>query len=533
MSACCPASYAIVVAGHGSRDSSGVEEFEQVVALMRQKAADRPIYHGYLEFAKPSIEAAVYQAVTDGNKTVVVVPALLAAATHAKNDMPAQLNNLRNKFPQCELHFGAALDLHPLLLQLCRARIVAAEGQSGQIIKRADTCLVVVGRGTTDPDANGDVYKLARMLEEGMGFGASFICYSGTAKPLVADGLKMAAKLGFRRLTIVPYMLFDGVLVKRIYGAAQALASRLPAVDVLTTGYLGACEPVAEVFLERADEGVNGRAHMNCSLCKYRLNIVGFEDEVGAPQIDTRRATALVVPAAAKFAPYEPHPIEKQSFEIIDKARSWTSFSGPELTVAQRLAHTSGCLDAADDLFFSPGAAAAGMKALLRCRRVVCDVTMVASGLKRELSEKLKVATWCGVHDQESFLISKEYGITRSAAGIRRAWQKWGNDLILAIGDAPTAVAEAVRLVTEHNWRPQLIIGLPVGFVGTLEAKEELKRCLMVPRITNAGTRGGSPWAASVVNALMIETLNELAATSLMPGDWQLATEGSLKMVRE
>jgi precorrin-8X/cobalt-precorrin-8 methylmutase len=136
---------------------------------------------------------------------------------------------------------------------------------------------------------------------------------------------------------------------------------------------------------------------------------------------------------------------------------------------------------------------------------------MVESGLKRVLLGQLGVSTWCGVHDRETQLIAESFGITRSAAGIRRAFEKFGNDVIVAIGDAPTAVMEAVRLVKEESWRPQLIIGLPVGFVGTAECKSELRRCMNVPRITNAGTRGGSPWAASVVNALMIMALNQLA----------------------
>ncbi len=79
------------------------------------------------------------------------------------------------------------------------------------------------------------------------------------------------------------------------------------------------------------------------------------------------------------------------------------------------------------------------------------------------------------------------------------------------MGDAPTAVMETSRLIREQGWRPQLVIALPVGFVGTQEAKAELKRCLQVPRIINSGTRGGSPWAASVANGLMIDALNLLA----------------------
>jgi len=207
-----------------------------------------------------------------------------------------------------------------------------------------------------------------------------------------------------------------------------------------------------------------------------------------------------------------PHPIEAESMEIIQAGRDWSGFPPDHLTVLQRLVHTSGDFAVADEIYFSAGAVQAGMKALLRTKRVVTDVTMVQTGLKRAVLEQLGVETWCGVHDPESHLMAQNLGMTRSAAGIRRAWQKFGNDMVLAIGDAPTAITEAVRLIREHGWRPQLVIGLPVGFVGTRESKDELRRCLQVPRITNSGTRGGSPWAASVVNALMIDAIAWLVA---------------------
>src|SRR3989442_11000656 len=151
-------------------------------------------------------------------------------------------------------------------------------------IRGAVTCLVVVGRGTSDPDANSEIAKLCRMLEEGMGFGASFVCYSGTAKPLVADGLRAAVRLGHPRLIVLPFLLFDGILVKRVYDAAAALAARHPDLEVLTTHYMGVHPDIADVFLARAHEGVEGHAHMNYSLCKYRVQIVGFERQVGEPQ---------------------------------------------------------------------------------------------------------------------------------------------------------------------------------------------------------------------------------------------------------
>jgi precorrin-8X/cobalt-precorrin-8 methylmutase len=506
----------IVVAGHGSRDPDAVREFEALVELVRARAPGQAVTHGYLEFSSPTIDAAVRANLDAGSTGVAVVPGVLLAARHAKNDMPAEVLALARDFPANDFHFGAPLGLHPNLLQLAQERIVAAEGTSDKTIRRSDTCLVLVGRGTTDPDANGDVAKMARMLEEGMGFGAAHVCYSGTAAPLVADGLRAATRMGYARLIVLPFFLFDGVLVKRIYAAADDVAEREPGIDVLQAGYFGVHPLVADVMIERAAEAVAGRAAMNCSLCKYRVQIVGFEQQVGEPQrahhvaVRGMLAKEAVAPEA-RMAPYVPHPIEKESFEIIAAGRDWSAFPGSQLTILQRLVHTSGDFQSVDDIFFSPGAVETGIRALLRCKRVLTDVTMVQTGLKRALLEQLGIDSWCGVHDRETHLMSEALGITRSAAGIRRGFEKFGNDVVVAIGDAPTAIAEAVRLIRDHGWRPQLVIGLPVGFVGTRETKELLRRCLQVPRITNAGTRGGSPWAASVVNGMMIDAVNQLA----------------------
>nr|WP_221196995.1 MULTISPECIES: precorrin-8X methylmutase [unclassified Herbaspirillum] len=512
------APYGIVLAGHGSRDPDAVREFEALVELVRQRVPGQVVTHGYLEFSSPTISAAVEANIAAGSKQVAVVPGVLLAARHAKNDMPAEVLALAKEHPQVDFHFGAALNLHPQLLQLAQERVMAAEASSPHTVRRDDTCLVLVGRGTTDPDANGEVSKMARMLEEGMGFGGVYVCYSGTAKPLVADGLRAAALLGFARVVVLPFFLFDGVLVKRIYAAADDLAQREPQLEVLKAGYLGVHRHLADVMLERARDAVEGRAAMNCTLCKYRVQIVGFEQQLGEPQqahhlqVRGLLERAPEVETAPVFPPYEPHPIERESFEIIAAGRDWSGFPAQHLTVLQRLVHTSGDFNAVDDIYFSTGAVEAGVRALLRCKRVVTDVTMVQTGLKRALVEQLGIETWCGVHDRESHLMAQTQGITRSAAGIRRAWEKFGNNLVLAIGDAPTAIVEATRLIRDHGWRPQLVIGLPVGFVGTRESKDDLRRCLQVPRITNSGTRGGSPWAATVVNAMMIDAIGQVIA---------------------
>jgi precorrin-8X/cobalt-precorrin-8 methylmutase len=162
------ADYSIVVAAHGSRDPAALEEVKTLLSLMKKHVPGQTIAHGFLEFALPTIDEAVRSVVQRGAQRVVMLPALLLAATHAKNDMPGELALLKRQFPGVEFHFGAPTDLHPLLLQLAQQRIVEAEAQSERTLRRAGSCLVVVGRGTNDPDANSDVSKLARMLEEGM-----------------------------------------------------------------------------------------------------------------------------------------------------------------------------------------------------------------------------------------------------------------------------------------------------------------------------------------------------------------------------
>jgi precorrin-8X/cobalt-precorrin-8 methylmutase len=501
--------YDIVIAGHGSRDPEGLVEFESLVRLVRDRARGRRVNHGFLEFGRPTISDAVRESIASGAEQIAIVPGLLLAATHAKNDIPSEVRALQQEFPNICLFYGSALDLHPFVLRLMREKIIESESRSRQLLRRSDSCLVIVGRGTTDPDANSEVSKLGRILEEGLGFGGSFICYSGTARPLVAEGLERAARLGFRRIIVAPFFLFTGVLVKRIYAAADDVALRHTGIEFLKCDYLGTHELLADAFLDRAEEVFAGKSVASCSLCKYRVSIVGYEKDVGAPQRGHHSLNHATQPAEVG-SDHIPdgialHPIEAESYRIIDAGRDWSSFAEPEKNLLQRLVHASGDFNVVDEVFISPGAVAAAIAGLERRVRIVTDVTMVLSGLRRPLLKRLGIEASCFVHDEETRLLAKNAGLTRSAAGIRRSWMLYGNDLIVAIGDAPTAVEEAIRLITLHQWRPHLVIGLPVGFVGTEECKERLKRCLRVPRITNRGTRGGSPWAAAAMNALMVQ----------------------------
>ena len=179
---------------------------------------------------------------------------------------------------------GRDLGIDAKLLSAARERIDAVLQRAESDIGLDETCLVVIGRGTSDSDANGNVAKVARMLWEGMGFAHAEIGYSGVAHPRTEVALERAARLGFRRIVVFPYFLFTGVLVRRIYDAADLVAARHPEIEFLQAHYLDDHPQVVETFVERIRGILAGDVNMNCGLCKYRTRVLGFEQDHGAPQ---------------------------------------------------------------------------------------------------------------------------------------------------------------------------------------------------------------------------------------------------------
>jgi sirohydrochlorin cobaltochelatase len=208
---------------------------------------------------------------------------MLFAAGHVKNDVPSVLNAYAAEHG-IRIEMGRDLGIDAKLLAASRDRIAAAIEQGESDVGLDETCLVVVGRGTSDSDANGNVAKVARMLWEGMGFAHAEIGYSGVAHPRTEVALERAAKLGFRRIVVFPYFLFTGILVRRIYEATNLVAARHVEIDFIKARYLDDHPLVVETFVERIRGIGAGDVSMNCSLCKYRTQVIGFEGDVGAPQ---------------------------------------------------------------------------------------------------------------------------------------------------------------------------------------------------------------------------------------------------------
>ena len=276
---------AVMICGHGSRDDNAIEQFNQLAGHLSKRLPEFDIESGFLEFATPVIRTGLDKLKARGAKRIVCLPGMLFAAGHVKNDLPSEVNNFGAENPGLEMIFAADLGIDKRLLEAAKQQIEAAECDAPENVSREDTLLMVVGRGTNDPDANSNVSKVARMLWEGMGFGWAEVSYSGVAFPLVDAGLERAVKLGYRRIIVFPYFLFTGILVGRIYDWADAAAEANPDIQFIKASYLNDHELLIDTFVDRVHEALEGDNAMNCALCKYREQIIGFEGDIGAPQV--------------------------------------------------------------------------------------------------------------------------------------------------------------------------------------------------------------------------------------------------------
>jgi len=277
----------IMVCGHGSRNQNAAKEFSTVAKGLRDKFPQLPVEYGYLEFCNPVIHSGLDKLREMGIQKVLAVPGMLFAAGHAKNDIPSVLNNYQAMHPEMEIVYGRELGVDVRMIEAAGARISEAvekaNKENGEVALH-DTLLMVVGRGSSDPDANSNAAKVMRLLWEGLGFGWGETCYSGVTFPLVEPGLQHAAKLGYKRIVVFPYFLFTGVLVKRIYSYTDQVADEYRDIEFIKAGYLNDHDKVIETFAERVIETANGAAVMNCQMCKYREQVLGFEADIGTPQ---------------------------------------------------------------------------------------------------------------------------------------------------------------------------------------------------------------------------------------------------------
>ncbi|MFF7792735.1 CbiX/SirB N-terminal domain-containing protein [Streptomyces sp. NPDC007991] len=277
---------ALLIAGHGTRDDAGAEAFRDFVRELGARHPELPVAGGFIELSPPPLGEAVTELVERGVRRFAAVPLMLVSAGHAKGDIPAALARERERHPGISYTYGRPLGPHPALLNVLERRLDEALGGTAgrRPGDRADVTVLLVGRGSTDPDANAEVHKAARLLWEGRGYAGVETAFVSLAAPDVPNGLDRCARLGARRIVVLPYFLFTGILPDRVRLQTEGWAAAHPEVEVRSADVIGPEPELLDLVWERYTEAVEGDLRMNCDSCVYRIALPGFEDKVGLPQ---------------------------------------------------------------------------------------------------------------------------------------------------------------------------------------------------------------------------------------------------------
>ncbi len=288
--------HGMLIIGHGTRSLDGVAQLKQFSADVQSAKPAIPVTYGLIEFADetgaPTLDQAVNALVVSGVNSIVGVPLVLLGAGHMKDDGPAILRNARLVYPGVHATYARNLGIHPLVLD-------AAESSAATAGAYESDAVVLVGRGSTDPDANSDLAKVARLLADGRGIGSKDQprgmpaitppgesplgglgmvepAFVSLAPPSVSEALERCRTLGAENITVVPYFLFAGLLLDRIREQAAAWAAGRVGCNVTVAGELWPDSRIVRLVWLRYDEALRGDAAMNCDCCIYRVPLPGY-----------------------------------------------------------------------------------------------------------------------------------------------------------------------------------------------------------------------------------------------------------------
>jgi sirohydrochlorin cobaltochelatase len=268
----------VLLLGHGSRDSRAVAEHEGLAAAYRARWPELEVTTAYIELAEPLLDDGLADAAARGRR-VVVVPLFLFGAGHVKNDLPVALDGARARFPGVAFSAAPPLGVHPTMVELAWQRVEPLVPDDPEARRR--TLLLVVGRGASDPDANGDFCKLARMIGERRGLMHVESTFLGITEPRVETSLDLVARMRPERLLVLPYLLFGGRLLTQLGDELGTFAGRHPWIKTALAPHLGLDPNLLALLDERTHQAVAGRALLPCDTCQYRTALPGAAREVG------------------------------------------------------------------------------------------------------------------------------------------------------------------------------------------------------------------------------------------------------------
>ncbi|MEE6449286.1 sirohydrochlorin chelatase [Gottfriedia acidiceleris] len=268
---------AILFVGHGSKDQEGNQQVREFIGEMRKTwEGSFLVETSFLEFERPTVNQGIDLCVEKGADHIVVIPIMLLQAGHSKIHIPAAIDEAKNKYPLVQFTYGRPIGVHEETFEILKTRLIEI-GENLESIEE-DTAVLLLGRGGSDPDANSDLYKIARLLWEKTNYKIVEPAFMGVTNPLVNEGIERCIKLGAKKVVILPYFLFTGILIKRLEDMMLPIQNQYSTVEIQLADYFGYHPKLQAILIGRVEEALRDEVKMNCDTCQYRINVMEHID---------------------------------------------------------------------------------------------------------------------------------------------------------------------------------------------------------------------------------------------------------------
>jgi sirohydrochlorin cobaltochelatase len=264
---------AILFVGHGSRDPEGNSQVLQFIDSVKDQWDESLLIEScFLEFERPTVNQGIDSCVEKGANQIFIIPIMLLPAGHSKIHIPAAIDEAKKKYPHVQLTYGRPIGVHEEVFEILKTRLV----ETGENLDNPnpDTAVLLLGRGGSDPDANSDLYKISRLFWEKTNYKLVEPAFMGVTDPLVEEGVERCLKLGAKKVVILPYFLFTGILMKRLENMIVKFQSQHPHIEFKLAGYFGYHRKLQDILKDRAKEALQGEVKMNCDTCQYRIGVM-------------------------------------------------------------------------------------------------------------------------------------------------------------------------------------------------------------------------------------------------------------------
>ncbi len=342
------------------------------------------------------------------------------------------------------------------------------------------TAILILGHGSPVKEANQTLIEIAQAVKEKGNYDIVQPAFLQFEHPDFSEAVGILAKKGAKTIIVHPYFLYMGSHVtKDLPFEIGTAEKKYPDIEIILAPHLGYHEKLVDVAVERIKSVRSSEVRVQSKKLKTNL-----------PTHNSQLTTVAQ------------HPIEAESFRLISEQLDESRFNSLELPIVKRLIHTTADFEYADLVRFGNNAIETGIDAISKGADIITDVCMIEAGISKERLNKFGGKARCFVSDEDVIEQAKKHSMTRTAAAMQKAAGFMGGSIV-AVGNAPTALLELIKMIKAGQATPALVIGVPVGFVDAEESKEELMK-LDIPYISIKGKKGGSTVAVAIVNALLM-----------------------------